>query len=135
MFRLLIVLITPLIFLGCAPSTFQEMKSSESIKKKTFIVDENYENVYRRSLTKSKECFEMGAITAAFVADGQLYPNSNEAELTVYLIGGFGKNMIHGATFKSIGNQKTEMKLYTYWSEQYIDKMKRLFTGEEINCK
>ena len=135
MLRLLIVLITPLIFLGCAPSTFQEMKSSESIKKKTFIVDENYENVYRRSLNKAKECFEMGALTAAFVADGQLYSNSNEGELTVYLIGGMGKSMIHGATFKDIGNQKTEMKLYTYWSEKYIDKMKRLFTGEAINCE
>ena len=135
MLRLLIVLITPLIFLGCASSTFHEMKSSESTKKGVFVIEENYEDIYRRSLTKLKECYEGGVLRAPFYANGQLYPNSKEAEVTVYLDSGMNKLMIHAATFKDIGNQKTEMKLYSYYGEEYIDKMKKLFTGEVVNCE
>ena len=120
---------------GCAPATFSEMKKKESINKASFITHENYETIYKRSLSKSKECFEMGAITTAFIADGQLYSNTKEAEVTVSIMGGFGRNLIHGATFKSINENQTEVTLYTYWSEQYIVKMKKLFTGETNSCE
>lgn len=120
---------------GCAPSTFSEMKQKESINKSSFIAQENYESIYKRSLIKSKECFEMGALTAAFIADGQMYTNTKEAEVTVSLIGGFGRSLIHGATFKSINENQTEVTLYTYWSEKYIVKMKKLFIGEVSSCE
>lgn len=96
----LLLIVLGLLFTGCAPSTFSEMKSSDSIKSETVMVDKNYEDIYRKSLSKARECYEMGLITGAVIADGQLYPSSKEGEIVIYTMGGLGKSISLGATFK-----------------------------------
>lgn len=128
--RILFLLAFAFFIVGCAPSNFNEMKSSADIKKTTFILNENYEDVYSRSLSKSKECLEMGGI----IAIGQIYPKAKKGEIEVALISGMGKNLIHAATIKDIENGQTEVTLYTYWNEKYLDKMRLLFSGNQGKC-
>ena len=135
MLRLLITLITPLIFLGCAPSTFQEMKSREDTKKMSFSVNENYEYFYKKSLQRAKECYEFGMITAAFIVDGQLYNNTKEAEISVSLMGGLGRSVHNGATIKGPNDNLTEVELFSYFGVSHLEKMKRIFTDDTYKCE
>lgn len=123
-----------LLFAGCAPSTFSEMKSSDSIKSETVMVDKNYENIYRKSLSKARECYEMGLITGAVIADGQLYPSAKEGEIVIYTMGGLGKSISLGATFKEIEQNKTQIRFYATWGETSLKRMERLFLGEAQGC-
>lgn len=132
--KALFLVLISLFFIGCAPSTFNEMKTRDDIKKSSFTVNEGYEIVYKRSLSKARECYEFGAVTAAFIAEGQLYHDSKEAEITVSMIGGTGRNVIHGATIKETADRQTKIDLYTYWSDKYLVQMKKLFSGESTAC-
>lgn len=126
----LLSLIVLVFIIGCAPANLNEMKSSSDIKKTTFVLNENYEDVYIRSLSKSKECLEMGGI----IAFGQIYPKIKESEIEVALVGAMGKNLIHAASIKDLDNIKTQVTLYTYWNEKYLEKMQLLFSGKQETC-
>ncbi len=130
----LFLIIVGLFFVGCAPSTFSEMKRSESIKNETVIVNKNYEDIYRKSLAKARECYEMGLITGAVIADGQLYPSSKEGEIIIYTMGGLGRSITNGATFKAIEQNKTQIRFYATYGETSLRRMKRLFLDEDQGC-
>ena len=98
------------------------------------MVDKNYEDIYRKSLSKARECYEMGLITGAVIADGQLYPSSKEGEIVIYTMGGFGKSITNGASFKEIEQNKTQIRFYATWGETSLKRMERLFLGEAQGC-
>lgn len=134
-FRIVLLSIVSLSLIGCAPSTFEEMKSNNQRKQKTYIINKNYEDLYRYGLSKSRQCFEnVNLLLGSYTVEGQIYANAKEAELIYSLVGGSFKSIIHGATFKEIDTNKTEIIIYTIWNETYIDKLKRSYTGETIDC-
>lgn len=135
MLRFLIVLTVPLIFLGCAPSTFGEMKTREDTKKMSFSVNENYEYFYKKNLQRAKECYEFGMITAAFIVEGQIFSNAKEAEISISLVGGFGRNVHNGATIKGLNDNLTEVELFSYFGVSHLEKMKRIFTDDTYKCE
>ena len=97
----------------------------------------NYQYLFKNSLEKSHECFDMGLITGALTTDGQLYGDLKEAELYTYVIGGFGKQMRFGATMNATADNKTDLMIYYYGmnSENMMSIIKRTYTGECKSCR
>lgn len=73
---------------GCAASTPQEARDMGPERHYRFTVDQDYQAVYRRLLEAERTCFQGGAlITASMIANGELYPDTRSAEITVGLYG------------------------------------------------
>ncbi|PHM16469.1 MAG: hypothetical protein CJD30_11425 [Sulfuricurvum sp. PD_MW2] len=123
-----------IVLTGCMASTPKEMTIDPKVKSKQVVVNQNYQRIYKRALDKSRECFEMGLGTAAIIADGQIYTELKEAEMSIYLMGGLGRQMHHTAKFKSIDENNTDMIVYSYFGDLAVDQLKRQFTGECISC-
>lgn len=131
-------MITSALFIsGCTSSSFNEMKNDQSVLKQRYSVDQNYQYLFKNSLEKSHECFDMGLITGALTTDGQLYGDLKEAELYTYVIGGFGKQMRFGATMNATADNKTDLMIYYYGmnSENMMSIIKRTYTGECKSCR
>lgn len=121
---------------GCAASSFNEMKRDSGVTKESFQINQNYQALYKYGLEKSKECYDFGLITAAYITDGQLYTELKEAEITNYMMGGLGRQMRFGATLKAISNNDTNLTIYIYgaYAKENIDILKKQLTGECKNC-
>lgn len=133
-YSIVVGVLSGFILSGCMASSAKEMTLDTKVKKKQVIVAQNYQELYKRALEKSRECHEGGLLTAAIIADGQIYPDLKEAEISIYLMGGLGRQMQHTAKFKAIDNNTTDLMLYSYFHDQYNDILQREFTGECISC-
>ena len=123
-----------LLFTGCTASSFNEMTKDGRYEQRKYVVDQNYQVVYKRALDMSKECHEQGMITAAQIADGQIYTELKKAEISLYLMGGLGRSMYHGALFEAIDDTHTNMTIYSRFGGQWFDILKREYTGECKSC-
>ena len=121
-------------FAGCMASSFNEMKRDTSIKKKEYTVNQNYQALYKRGLAKAQECHEGGLLTATIISDGKLYTDLEEAEITIYLMGGLGRQMHHGVTLKAIDKENTLLNIYTYFGVETIETLKKEISGECLTC-
>ena len=99
-----------------------------------YIVEENYQQLYRRALNISKQCYETGMITASMVADGNLYTDIKEGEVYIYLLGGLGRSVYHGATFKAIDDKQTKMTIFSNYGGSWYSRLKKQYTGECQTC-
>jgi len=119
------------------PTSFNAMKNDDTIHREKFTINQNYQTLYKRSLEKSHECYDIGMITAVITTDGQLYSDLKEAEVYTYMIGGFGKQFHFGTTFKYVDNNVTSMTSYMFggYTEKRIDCMRKIFIGESKNCE
>lgn len=137
MYRNVVSTIIAVFFLsGCTASSFNEMKRDNSVTKESFLINQNYQALYKYGLDKSKECYDFGLITAANITDGQLYTDLKEAEITNYTMGGFGRQMRFGATLKSISINDTNLTIYFYgpYAQESINILKKQFTGKCNSC-
>lgn len=132
--KIALSIIMAFILSGCTASTFNEMTNDDRYEKREYQVAENYQAVFKRALDKSRECHEMGNLTAVTVAEGQIYSNSNRAELSIYLLGGLGKSMYHGATFEMIDTNKTNMTIYSRFGGEWFNVLSKEFSGECKAC-
>jgi hypothetical protein len=123
-----------IVFTGCTASSFNEMTKDERYEQRKYVVNENYQVVYKRALDMSKECHEMGMITAAQIADGEIYTELKKAEISLYLMGGYGRSMYHGALFEAIDDSHTNMTIYSRFGGEWFDILKREYTGECKSC-
>ncbi|UTJ06649.1 hypothetical protein [Arcobacter roscoffensis] len=121
-------------FSGCMASSFNEMKSDSDIVQNTYKINQNYQRLYKRGFSMFQECHEGGLITAAIIADGKLYTELKEAELTIYLMGGLGRQMHHAAEIKALDNESSLLRIYSYTNYEIIDILKREITGECLTC-
>lgn len=121
---------------GCTASSFNEMKRDSGVTKESFVINQNYQSLYKHGLQISKECYDFGLITAANITDGQLYTELKEAEITNYTMGGLGRQMRFGATLKSISNNDTNLTIYFYgvYAKENIKILKKQFTGKCNSC-
>lgn len=119
---------------GCTATSFNEMTKDQRYEQRKYTVDENYQIVYKRALDISKECHEAGMITAAQIADGQIYTELKRAEISLYLMGGLGRSMYHGVLFEAIDDTHTNMTIYSRFGGQWFDILKREYTGECKSC-
>lgn len=125
-----------LLFAGCMASTYKEMIEDKSVVKKRFQINQNYIDLYKQGLERIESCYEKGAFTAAFVADGEIITDKNEATIKIYLIGGLGKQFHHAIKINSINNVSSDVTIYSYWSEEKIDIIKKELVGEcKCNCE
>ena len=74
-------------------------------------------------------------ITAAFIVEGQIFSNAKEAEISISLVGGFGRNVHNGATIKGLNDNLTEVELFSYFGVSHLEKMKRIFTDDTYKCE
>lgn len=132
--KYLLTIVLIMIFSGCMASSFNEMVKKPSIHKKSYIIKQNYQKLYKNSLNMAEQCYEHGMLTAAIVSDGQLFTETKSARISIYLIGGFGKQMHHGATFRAIDNNTTELVLFSEMNDRILETMKKEFTGECKEC-
>jgi hypothetical protein len=123
-----------ILFSGCMASNYNEMIKDESIDKKSFTINENYQSLYQRGVAKIEECHEQGLLTAAITSDSKIYSDIKEANITVYMMGGLGKQMHHALVFKAIDNSSTKMDVYSYFGVEMVDILKKETTGECISC-
>ncbi len=126
------VTIIIVLFSGCMASNYNEMINDDSVKKKTFTINENYQSLYKRGVSKVEECHEQGLLTAAITSDSNIYSEIKEANITVYLMGGLGKQMHHAISFKGNQDNTTKLDVYSYFGDETVDILKKEITGE---CK
>ena len=135
LFSYLLIIIAGVIFSGCAASSFGEMVKNPSTKKTTYIVKENYQRLYRHSLDTAQACYASGMLTAAIIADGQIFSVDKEARISIYIMGGLGKMMESATTFKAIDENTTSMTIYSNLNQSYTETLKKGFTGECKSCQ
>lgn len=133
--KLLIALFMGITLSGCMASTYNEMITKPDIIKKAYIVEQNYQILYKNALDMSDKCYATGMLTAAIIADGQLFTESKSARISIYLMGGLGKQMHHGAEIKAINTNRSELTLYTEFNNlEILETMKKEFTGKCREC-
>jgi len=132
--NVILMLSSGLILSGCTASSFNEMTKDSGYSKQEYTVNENYQSLYKRALSKARECHEQGMITAAMIAEGQIYSDLQKAELSIYLSGGLGKSFYHGAEFIAINNDSTTLIIYTKFGGNWFKILKNEFTGECTQC-
>lgn len=123
-----------MVFSGCAASSFNEMVRDKNYERREYLIKEGYQELYKRSLDKSRECHETGLLTAAIITEGQIYSELDKAELSIYLIGGLGKSMYHGAEFIKKDYNSTNLIIYSKFGGEWFNILKNEFTGECKNC-
>ncbi len=134
---IIIAIVISVVMSGCSgvARNFKEMTMDSKAKQAQFVINQNYQVLYKRALEKSRECHEMNMITGSTNADGQIFTELKEAELYFYMLVGGVKNMEYGAKFKAIDDGKTNLIIYSY--PAFIadnDILKREFTGECNSC-
>lgn len=134
MIKNLVFVVVIVFFTGCMASNYNEMISDESINKKTFNINEDYQSLYKRGVSKVEECHEQGLLTAAITSDSNIYSDIKEAKITVYLMGGLGKQMHHALVFKGNPDNTTKLDVYSYFGEEMVDVLKKETTGECTTC-
>ena len=132
--KYLLIAIIALTLNGCMSSTYKGMITKPNIDKKTYTIDENYQELYHRAVDVTEECYEAGMITAAITSDKKINTDRQEASIAIYMIGGLGKQYQHIAEFKAIDKDVTSLTIFSEISEKSIDIMKRSFTGECKKC-
>lgn len=132
--KYLLTIVLAVLLNGCMASSFNEMVKKPSIHKKSFIIKQNYQKLYKNSLDMTEQCYEFGMLTSAMVSDGQLFTETKSARISIYLMGGLGKQMHHGATFRAIDNNITELILFSEINDKILETMKKEFTGECKKC-
>lgn len=132
--KYLLTIILAVLLSGCMASSFNEMVKKPSIHKKSFIIKQNYQKLYKNSLDMAEQCYEHGMLTAAIVSDGQLFTETKSARISIYLMGGLGKQMYYAATFKALDNNTTELVLFSEMNDKVLETMKKEFTGECKKC-
>lgn len=132
--NLSLVLFLIVLFSGCMASNYNEMIKDESVKKKSYIINENYQSLYKKGSSKVEECHEQGLVTAAITSDANIYTDIKQANITVYLMGGFGKQMHHAISFKGNQDNTTKLDVYTYFGDDMLDILKKETTGECSIC-
>lgn len=75
---------------GCAPTTAAGVRALGPERAYVFEAPENYQAVYRKVLERSRTCFQVGALTAQMVVQGDLYHDIRSGTITVALHGGLG---------------------------------------------
>lgn len=129
-----LMLLIAFLIAGCTAKSFNGMIHDKKVDKKTFVVQENYQELYYRSIGIANECYATGMLTAAIVANGQIYSDLKKAEMSIYLMGGLGKQMHHGATFHAIDNDSTRMTIYSYGGESTVQQLDLQFEGKCRGC-
>lgn len=97
---------------GCAPATMQELRLKPG-GEANFQSPQNYQAVYRTILSNARRCYQAGMITAQMIVQGDLYTDTQTGEVTVALHGGLGVSTYLGVDIKSIGNDVTEVKIFS----------------------
>lgn len=97
--------------MGCAPATIQGLKERHS-GSYSFTVDENYQSVYRKILTKARACYQTGMITAQMVVAGDLYNDIKKGDISVALHGGLGVDTYLYTEIKAIDENKSNVDVY-----------------------
>ena len=97
---------------GCAPATMQELRRKPGGEAK-FQSPENYQLVYRTILNNARRCYQTGLVTAQMIVQGDLYTDIKTGEVTVALHGGLGVSTYLGIDIRAIGDEMTEVKIFS----------------------
>jgi len=96
---------------GCVPSTVQLLRENPS-GKSTFVADEGYQQVYRKVVTKARNCFQTGMITAQMVVQGDLYTDIRTGHVSIALHGGLGVSTYANVDIEAISDNETRVTTY-----------------------
>lgn len=96
---------------SCAPATFQGLRAAPAGEFKIEVAM-NYQPVYRTILANARRCYQSGLITAQMIVQGDLYTDTQSAEITVALHGGLGVDTYLGVDIKSLTDDLTEIRTF-----------------------
>lgn len=109
--RSLLIIASMLILSACAPATLQGLRASPEGDIKIRI-DEAYQPVYRKILSNARRCYQGGLITAQMVVQGDLYTDTQSAEITVALHGAAGINTYLGVDINALDEKTTTVHIF-----------------------
>ena len=127
---------------GCTTvnSSFEELKKNKHVTKKEYIINQNYQQLYRNGIVASEKCWDSSKKTI-FGTDlnhkREIYTDIKEARFTR---GGPGA-VVNVITLKFIDENTTKMDIYMYRAGEWavystdIEGVKKRFSGECNACK
>lgn len=100
---LVLLVVASVFFAGCSSSEklVRDHPVEEGVLKYEFMVDQNYQVVYRKLLKQGKACVSPG-LTAQMIVQGELFNDIKAADITVVLYGIFSQHPHIQVTIESI---------------------------------
>ena len=126
---------------GCGPATYGELVKYEGTKKKEFVINKNYQKLYKDTLDATGRCWDSPAYTiygTEYTHKREFYNELGEARIERYIASGL---IFSSFDFKSIDTNKTKLTIHVgdthdpYFVTRDIDVMKKEITGECIKCR
>ena len=96
---------------ACAPSTVKALKDDPS-GRISFDVPLNYQGVYRTVLERAQTCYTSGLITAYTTAQGNLYSDIKEGDVSIETHGGLGISVYAAINIKSVSENETRVTTF-----------------------
>lgn len=130
------LLISAFALAGCSSSeTIIDEPVKESTLKYDFVVEQNYQAVYRKILKQGRDCIKPG-LTAQMVVHGELFNDIKAADITVVLYGIFSQYPHLQINIEAIGTGKTKIsvsnKLHRW--NTYAKAVKTWVDGNSTRC-
>ena len=117
-----IIIITLALLTGCGTTPVEIKKHGI---KKSYIVNESYQHVYRTIKQNGNECWATFIVTYASTVTGEMYTDIGEAEIFVNGVGAFGSDTFARFDIRSNGDKKTNVTVY------FIDGADYFYTVSE----
>ena len=133
--KYLLLIAIALLLNGCLASSYKEMINKPNITKKEYVINQNYQKLYKTASGTLEDCYESGYMGGNFKSRSKIFPQIKEAKLYNYADGAFGKMMAHAVSIKAIDNNTSSLTIYSEYSESDIEIMKKEFTGECTTCR
>lgn len=121
---------------ACAPKNIKDLKGKNLNNKHEFIVNDNYQPVHRKLLDQAKECWSTYLLTAQYVVQNELYPDTKTATISSEFHSAFGTEVYKLIEIREISEKQTQV--ITYWhrgnSEKLGEIVKRWAINNSTSC-